>query len=65
MSEVLDRYGVPEDDGFSSAAGWRSLKPNGQPAQRRTVGGIVRRGVLASGRISGILRRSESTGATP
>lgn len=61
MSEVLDRYGVPDDDGFSSAAGWRSLRPNGQRAQRRTVGGIVRRGALASGRISGILHRYTPT----
>jgi colanic acid/amylovoran biosynthesis glycosyltransferase len=64
MSEVLDRYGVPSGDGFAKADGWRAMKPNGQRAQRHTVGGTMRRGALASGRLSGIVRRPPSRAVT-
>jgi colanic acid/amylovoran biosynthesis glycosyltransferase len=64
MSEVHDDYAVPSGDGFSKANGWRSPKRNGQRAQRRTVGGMLRRGALASGRPSGIMRRSTPTAIT-
>ncbi len=57
MAEVLSRYGVPSGDAWQPANGLRSLKPNGQRAQRRTVGGTLRRAALAAGRISGIASR--------
>ncbi len=55
MSQVLLRYGVPDGVGFTKPTGAGLLRPNGQPGGRRSLAGLLRRGALAAGRVSGIV----------
>ncbi|MBK5332130.1 MAG: glycosyltransferase [Ilumatobacteraceae bacterium] len=59
MSEVLRRYDMPQQGG-RSALGRGMLKPNGQRAQKRTIGGSARRGAIAFGRARGLIGRQRA-----
>ena len=55
MSETLTRHGVPDADGWAPAGGVKMLRANGQRASRRTLGGTMRRGAIALGRVRGLI----------
>jgi glycosyltransferase involved in cell wall biosynthesis len=52
FSEILARRGVPGQDG---SRGLSSLKPNGQPVDRKNLVYFARRGSIATGRVVGLL----------
>ncbi len=55
MSQVLTRYGVPTGDSWAAPRGAALLRPNGQPASRRTMVGTLRRGAIGVGRVHGLV----------
>ena len=57
MSQVLVRNGVPNVDG--AAKGKTAMfKPNGKPAQQRTMAWVLRRASIAAGRAAGLVSES-------
>lgn len=59
MSQVLNRYGLPQSDGWSSPTGIDLLRPNsqpGKPGQSRPLAWHLRRASLAVGRVVGLLQ---------
>jgi cellulose synthase/poly-beta-1,6-N-acetylglucosamine synthase-like glycosyltransferase len=65
MTQVLQRYGVPDVNGEVPVAGLRMLRPNGQRVERRTAIGVIRRGSIAAGRAVGVADRTRRKSATP
>jgi cellulose synthase/poly-beta-1,6-N-acetylglucosamine synthase-like glycosyltransferase len=57
MSEVVRKYGLPSEGGRSGSGLLGSLKPNGQRAEQRTLGGLLRRAALGAGRVRGLVAR--------
>jgi glycosyltransferase involved in cell wall biosynthesis len=56
MSEVLRAFGAPTVEGREGSARLGMLRPNNQTVARLSVGGVLRRGAIATGRLRGLVR---------
>ncbi|MBI4882709.1 MAG: glycosyltransferase [Actinobacteria bacterium] len=56
MSEVLRAFGTPPVVGREGSARLGILRPNNQHVSRTSVGGVLRRGSIAIGRLRGLVR---------
>jgi glycosyltransferase involved in cell wall biosynthesis len=69
MSQVLRRYGIPSavaDGRAGHQLALPMLRPNGQPLEHRTfVGGVVRRGSIAAGRLVGLFAEQGRRSSDP
>lgn len=64
MAQVLSRYGVPDDAGWSRPQGARLLRPNSGTGGQASLLGVLRRGALAAGRIVGVLQERRRAGVS-